>query len=266
MVRRPLADHVGAHRSAAGDERGAHVDVGCQVLHVGHVAVLAEEGRAGHQRAGRGGVELVGRVGEHDQVARARRVRHVGGAARAIGDVARLGLGVRAVDHLPALRLAVAGPVVRVAQRQEGGLDLGHSRGLVDCRRPAAGRRRPGRARPGSDRSAPCRRPSRPWPCRSSHPWPAGSWRSAAWRAGPGRPALCWRRWPGTAARSRGRTRRRCWRWLRHQRVDQSQGRVGALVGAPDERRALRHAAVRRAVDLHVVIGGVRQRRWAGWA
>ena len=36
---------------AAGDERRAHVDVGGQVLHVRHVAVLAEEGRAGDQRA-----------------------------------------------------------------------------------------------------------------------------------------------------------------------------------------------------------------------
>ena len=140
-----------ADRAAAGDERGAHVDVGVQVLHVRHVAVLAEEGREGDERAGRGGIELVGRVGEDDQVAGARGVRHVGGAARAVGDVARFGLGEDPVDHHPAFGLAVAGPVVRIAQRQEGGLDLGYCRCFLGspgtCWKPPPAGSRPARFR-----------------------------------------------------------------------------------------------------------------------
>ena len=121
------ADVVGLaalDRRAAGEERGAHVRVGLEVLHVRHVAVLAEERRAGDQRAGRLGVELVRRVGERDDVTRAGRVRHVGRRVLAVRDVARLGLGVGAVDDLPALGLAVAGPVVGVLEREERGLDL----------------------------------------------------------------------------------------------------------------------------------------------
>ena len=70
--------------------------------------------------------------------------------------------------------------------------------------------RQPDRGPPGSDTSARCRLPSTPWPCRSSRPQPAGSWRSAAWKAIPGRRAPCWRRSPGTAAPCRDRTRQMC--------------------------------------------------------
>ena len=52
-----------------------------EVLHVGHVAVLAEERRERDERARGRRVELVRRVGERDDVAGARRVRHVGRAA-----------------------------------------------------------------------------------------------------------------------------------------------------------------------------------------
>ena len=132
---------------AAGQERRAHVGVGLQVLHVRHVAVLAEERRARDQRAGRRRVVLVRRVGEDHQVARAGRVRHVGGRAGPVGDVARLGLGEGAVDDLPVLGLAVAGPVVGVLQREEGGLDpgdllrLGALAGRADLRSGARRRR-----------------------------------------------------------------------------------------------------------------------------
>ena len=128
---------------AAGEERRPHVDVGGQVLDVRHVAVLAEEVRRRDQRAGRLGVELVRRVGEDDQVAGPGRVRHVGRAVRPVRDVARLGLGEGAVDHLPALGLAVVRPVVGVGQAEVRGLDRGHGRGDVgrrDLLEAAAGR------------------------------------------------------------------------------------------------------------------------------
>ena len=61
----------------------------------------------------------------------------------AVRDVAGLGLRVGPVDHLPAFGLAVAGPVVRVGERQEGRLDRGDGRRLVaggDLLEAAAGR------------------------------------------------------------------------------------------------------------------------------
>ncbi len=119
------------HALAAGDERRPHVDVVVDVLHVGHVAVLPEEQRRRDQRARGRRVELVRRVGERDHVTGARRVGHVGRRARTVGDVARLGPGVRAVDDLPALGLAVVGPVVGIGERQEGRLDLGDRRRLL---------------------------------------------------------------------------------------------------------------------------------------
>ena len=48
------------------------------------------------------------------------------GRARPVRDVPRFGLREHAVDDLPALGSAVAGPVVLVDQREVGGLDLGH--------------------------------------------------------------------------------------------------------------------------------------------
>ena len=45
------------------------------------------------------------------------------------------------------------------------------------------------------------------------------------------------------------------------RRAGEGQGRVGALVGAADEAFALGDAAVRRPVDLDVVVGRVRARR-----
>ena len=79
----PDLESAPADLVAAGQERGPHVDVVLQVLHVGHVAVLAEELGLRDQRAGRRRVELVRRVGEDHQVAGAGRVRHVGGGVRA---------------------------------------------------------------------------------------------------------------------------------------------------------------------------------------
>ena len=102
-----------------------------QVLHVRHVAVLAEEVRGRDQRARRRGVELVRRVGEDDQVTGPGRVRHVGGRAGPVRDVPGLGLGEGPVDHLPALGLAVVVPVVGVGQAEERGLDRGDRRRLV---------------------------------------------------------------------------------------------------------------------------------------
>ena len=120
---------------AAGEERGPHVDVVLEVLDVGHVAVLAEELGLGDERARRRRVELVRRVGEHDDIAGARRVGHVGrGVSWTVRDVAGLGLGEDAVDDLPALGLAVARPVVRIGDRLEGGLIGSTRRRLVGGR------------------------------------------------------------------------------------------------------------------------------------
>ena len=134
---------------AAGEERGAHVGVALQVLDVGHVAVLAEERRAGDERARRRGVELVRRIRERHDIAGARRMRHVGGAVGAVRDVARLGLGEDAVDHLPALGRAVTGPVVGVGEAQERGLDRGDRGRLVGGRHLQRTRHRQDRVRRG---------------------------------------------------------------------------------------------------------------------
>ena len=144
-----VVDHAALDRPAAGQERGAHVRVAVEVLHVRDVAVLAEERRPRDQRAGRRRVELVRRVRERHDVAGAGRVRHVGGLARAVRDVAGLGLGEDAVDHVPALGLPVAGPVVGVLEGEERGLDPGHLGRLVRGRHLLEARRRPGRARRG---------------------------------------------------------------------------------------------------------------------
>ena len=201
-VDRALGDAV-----APGDEGRPHVDVVVQVLHVGHVAVLAEERRAGDQGAGGGGVELVRRVGEHDEVAGAGRVGHVGRRALAVGDGAGLGLGERPVDHRPALGLAVAGPVVGIGEPLVGGPDLGHHGGLV-------GRRHLLQPPPAGSRPARLRYTCRAPPAKQAlalpivSPGRAGSSRSAAATATAGRPGPGWRRWPGTAGRTRGRTTR----------------------------------------------------------
>ena len=141
-----VLDLAALDRGAAGQERRAHVRVRAQVLHVRHVAVLAEERARRDQRARRGRVELVRRVGEDHEVARAGRVRHVGRRARPVRDVARLGLRVRAVDDLPVLRLAVVVPVVGVRERGERGADLLRPR-VASLAGPPAGGARP--AEPG---------------------------------------------------------------------------------------------------------------------
>ena len=172
--------HAAVDPVAAGEERRPHVRVRAQVLHVRHVAVLAEERRRRDQRAGRRRVELVRRVAEGHDVTRTGRVRHVGRAAGAVRDVAGLGLRVDAVDDLPVLRLAVVGPVVGVLEVLEGGLDpgdhgrlalLGGERGVGrggGAHLPGGARRSPGRGRRRSGRSARRRPRSTPWPCRSS--------------------------------------------------------------------------------------------------
>ena len=240
---------------AAGQERGPHVGVAVEVLDVGHVAVLAEERREGDERARRGGVELVRRRREHDEVAGAGRVRHVGRAVRAVGDGAGLGLGEGAVDDLPALR-----PRRRPVQ----------SLGSVRARNAALIRATVA----ASSVAATC------W-----NPPPAGI---AAGEvevdldrsAGPARLGLADRLAGGGAAVRRLRPReqaevdehlagvdgqelRREAVVGRHERrevvvaqapLGQAHRGVGALVGAADERLALLDATVGRAVDLDVVV------------
>ena len=179
--------------------------------------------------------------------------------ARAVRDVARLGLGERAVDHLPALRAGRRGSSRsgRSAPRKAALIcaTVAASSAAATCCEAAAGA---GRGRPGSGRSAPRRRPSRPWPCRSSRRPPGGSSTSAAWTAARGRRAPCWRRSPGTAARSRGRRRRTSSGPLPMQRPRERIVCVGPLVGLADV--APRAASTRwsgRAVDLDVVVGRV---------
>ena len=124
----PGGDGPAVDAGAVGEERRPHVDVVGQVLDVRHVAVLAEEVRGGDQRARRRRVELVGRERERDDVARPRRVGHVGRAAGPVRDVAGLGLRKHAVDDLPAFGLAVVRPVVGVGQALVGRDDLGDGR------------------------------------------------------------------------------------------------------------------------------------------
>ena len=112
-----------------------------EVLHVGHVAVLAEERRARDQRAGRRRVELVRRRGEHDEVAGARRMRHVGRAVPAPFGMYRASALVKArsITFQPS-GCAVAGPVVGVRQREERRLDLRDRARPPGRRAPAASR------------------------------------------------------------------------------------------------------------------------------
>ena len=259
-----VVDDAAVDRLAAGQERGPHVGVGVEVLHVRHVAVLAEERRAREQRAGRRRVVLVRRVGEHDQVARPGRVRHVGGAVVAVRDVARLGLRVDPVDHVPALGLAVAGPVVGVLERFERGLDPGHLGGhaggrdlLVAGGRVAAHdvevdlQRAAGVARLRlADRLGPRRRGRRRVP------------RAAVGGLGVRQQAEVDEH---LARVDRQELRREAVVGGDERRqvlvlqavLRQAHRRVGALVRAADERLALLDAAVRRAVGLDVVVRGV---------
>ena len=219
--------------------------------------MLAEEGRTGDQRARGGGVELVRRSGEHHDVARSCRVRHVGGRAGPVRDVAGLGLREGAVDHRPALGSAVAGPVVGVGEREERRLDLGDRRRLVergDLRETAARRVAPREIEVDLDGTAgpaglgladrlPRRRTAVPrLRCRQQTEVDedlagvdGGELR--------GEPVVG------------GDERRR----LAQQVLGQRQEAVGAPVGGADELRALRDPPVGRAVHLHVVIGRVRR-------
>ncbi len=191
------------------------------------------------ERAGRGGIELVRRIRERNDVAGASRVRHVGGAVVTVRDVAGLGFGEHAVHHLPALRRAVAGPVIRIEQVQVRLLDLGDG-GRLRRRRDLLKAGRPDRDPQGSDRSAPRHLPSRPWPCRSFRRLPADSSRSAAWTAGRGRPAPCWRRSPGTVARIRDprEDNRRQAGLAVEVALSETHRRVGALIGRRMNARA----------------------------
>ena len=117
-----------AHRPAVADpgpgghEGAVHVEVPVDVDHLRPVAVLAEElrGRDGHARGGR--VELVGRPGDHDHVARAGRVLGV-----AAVDVGQLLLLEHVEDHLAARR-------PRVLEALEGLDDLVADRVVVGQR------------------------------------------------------------------------------------------------------------------------------------
>ena len=95
-----------------GHEGAVHVEVVGKVDHVRPVAVLAEELRRGDGHARGGRVELVGRPGDHHQVAGAGRVLGV-----AAVDVGQLLLPEHVEDDLAAWR-------PRVLQPLEGGGDL----------------------------------------------------------------------------------------------------------------------------------------------
>ena len=144
-----LARDATTDRRTVGEERRPHVRVARRVVDVGHVAVLTEERGPGDQRAGRGGVELVRRRGEHDEVARARRVGHVRRAARTVGDEAGRGLGERPVDDVEALRLPVAGPVVGILEGDRRPPRSGPPSPLRRRPGPVGTPGWPGRARPG---------------------------------------------------------------------------------------------------------------------
>ena len=178
---------------------------------------------------------------------------HVGRAVRAVGDVAGLGLGERPVDDVPAFRSAVTRPVVRVLDGQVGGFDGGDGRRLVGrghLQQATAGRIAPGQVEVDLHRAA----------------GPAGL--GLADRLTGGRAAVAGL-WPRQQAEVdehlagvdrrelrgeavvRGHERRQV--AVVHLPLGQAHRRVGALVGALDERFALGDPPVRGAVDLHVV-------------
>ena len=174
-----------------------------------------------------------------------------------VRDVPRLGLGVHPVDHLPAFRLAVAGPVVRVAQRHEGRLDRRDGRGLVGRRHllqpPPAGSP-PGQVQVDLHRAA--------GPARLRLADGLAGRRAAVGRLRLREQAQVHQHLAGVDRQELRRKavvrRDKRRRLLRHQRLHQRQRRVRALVRPPEEPLALRHPAVGRAVHLHVVIRRVR--------
>ena len=233
-----------------------------EVLHVRHVAVLAEEVRRRDQRARRRRVELVRRVREDDEVAGPGRMCHVGGRARAVRDVARLGLGEDPVDDLPALGVAVVGPVVGVGEAEEGGLDRAPRWPPRRPPRPAeaaADRVATGEVQVDLDRAA----------------GPAGL--GLADRLAGRRPAVGRLRLreqaevdQHLAGVDRQELRREAvvggdegGRVLAHQRARQRERLVGLLVGRRMKPSRCCDPAVRDAVDLDVVVGRVGLRRSA---
>ncbi len=93
--------------------------------------MLAKERRLGDQRSRCGSIKLVGRIGKDNQVTRAGGMGHICCTPGAVGNIARFCLGVGTVDHLPAFGLAITGPIVGIAQSQEGCLDLSNSCGFL---------------------------------------------------------------------------------------------------------------------------------------
>ncbi len=122
--RAQIVDHnTRAHCISSGKEGSPHIDVGIQVLQIGHVAVLPEEVRERHQCARGRGIELIRRIGEDDQVPGAGGMRHIRRAVWSVGDIACFGLREDAVDYRPVLGLAVACPIVGILQPKIGFFD-----------------------------------------------------------------------------------------------------------------------------------------------
>ena len=219
--------------------------------------MLSEEVGQRDERARRGRVELVGRVREGDDIAGPSRVGHVGGRVRTVGNESRLRLREDAIDDGPALGRAVAGPVVRIGESFESGLDGSH-RGDLVRRRHLLHRRISGVAALEVEidlhRSA----------------GPAGL-RLANRLAGPCSAVGGLRRGEQPhvdehlARIDREELRREAViranegrRLVGHVRLDQGQGRIGPFVRAADETLARARLAVRGAVHLDVVVGGIR--------
>ena len=114
-----VVDHAALDRRAAGEERRAHVRVGCRG------PARPARSRAGRRTpsarsACRASPRRTGTAGRRTTTRSPVRVGCAMSAvlSGAVRDVARLGLGEDAVDDLPALGLAVAGPVVGVLERR----------------------------------------------------------------------------------------------------------------------------------------------------
>src|SRR5215213_1871282 len=119
-----ITDHnTRSNRMPSSNEGSPHINIGIQVLYVRYITMLAEEGRACHQRSGSGSVELIGWIRKDNQVTGASGMRHIRCAAGSIRDITRLGFREDTVDHHPAFGLAITAPVVWIAQPKISGLD-----------------------------------------------------------------------------------------------------------------------------------------------
>ena len=193
---------------ATGEERRPHVDVRRQVL---HVRARSRAGRrsATARSACPASPRRTGTAGRRRRPGR----RYASGAPCRPSMPGPLGMWrasalvkARSITFQPSGLPSWVQSLGSVSA-EERGLDRRHGGGLVGGRDLLERRRRAGRVAPG-EVQVDLHRAAGPAGLRLADRLArrrCGSWTSAASTAAPGRRAPCSRRWPGTAARSRGR-------------------------------------------------------------